>query len=590
VVVPRGGVAAAAAVAESSFSSSWTGFRNHSTTVSPTPSFPPPAWINPNTGVFRHWTDNSFVDLPPSKNDTTPQPTTTSQYPVINPATQDLIGTVMDPSINALDNMMKKANIAYQEWNQNTSPSQRSRIMLQLQHLIREHQNKLAYYVTMENGKTITDAHGDVFRGLEVVESACHISSQLLGDTLSNVSKYVDCHSRRRPLGVTVGICPFNFPAMIPLWMFPLSIACGNVMIVKPSEKTPSAALLLAQLTAEAGLPPNVLQIVNGGIETVRYLCTAPIVKAVSFVGGNIAGHQIADLCGQYNKRVQANLGAKNHAIILPDANNSLSAVAKAICGAAFGAAGQRCMAISVVILVGNINQTDDMVREMVQVAQTYKVGAGHVPGVDIGPVISKPSLSRIHTIIEKATTISDSSSSSSSPPAIVHLDGRNVSAPLDYPNGNFIGPTILEVTSTNNVAYTEEIFGPVLTVLRATSLDEAIAIINANPYGNGACLFTASGGAARHFLHHIDAGQVGINVPIPVPLPSFSFTGNKGSFRGDLNFYGPAGVQFYTQLQTVTSHWSYTTCDVAAAIGTAPPESSLGGVTMPTPGGGSPK
>jgi malonate-semialdehyde dehydrogenase (acetylating) / methylmalonate-semialdehyde dehydrogenase len=582
MIVPPRCVAAAASVAESSVSSpTKTGFRNHSTTAT-SPTIPP-AWINPNTGVFRHWSDNSFVDLAPSKNDVTQQSTTTS-HPVINPATQELIGAVMDPSIDALDNMMIKANIAYQEWNKNTSPSQRSRVMLKLQHLIRKNQNELAQYVTMENGKTLTDAHGDVFRGLEVVETACHISSQLLGDTLSNVSKFVDCHSRRRSLGVTVGICPFNFPAMIPLWMFPLSIACGNVMIVKPSEKTPSAALLLAELTADAGLPPNVLQIVNGGIETVRYLCTAPIVKAVSFVGGNTAGHHIADLCGQYNKRVQANLGAKNHAIVMPDAHPP-SAVAKAICGAAFGAAGQRCMAISVVILVGNINQTDDMVRELVQVAQTYKVGAGHVPGVDIGPVISKLSLSRIHTIIEKATTISDSSSS---PPAIVHLDGRNVAAPLDYPNGNFIGPTILEVTSTNNVAYTEEIFGPVLTVLRATSLDEAIAIINANPYGNGACLFTASGGAARHFLHHIEAGQVGVNVPIPVPLPSFSFTGNKGSFRGDLNFYGPAGVQFYTQLQTITSHWSYTSD--ATAIGTAPPESSLGGLTMPTPGGGSPK
>jgi malonate-semialdehyde dehydrogenase (acetylating) / methylmalonate-semialdehyde dehydrogenase len=570
----------------------------------------PPPWINPETGLFRHWTDNAFVDFPsaekkkksePEDTRSTSTSNSTSQqyYDVINPATQDVIGTVVDPTAEELSFVLGKAEIAYQQW-QAVPLAQRQRVMLQLQHLLRQEDNNrlLAEWITVENGKTLADARGDVFRGLEVVETACHVAPHLLGDSLGNIARHMDCVSYRRPLGVTVGICPFNFPAMIPLWMFPLSLVCGNVMILKPSEKTPSASMLLAQLSAQAGLPPNVLQVIPGGIPTVQMLGGAPAVQAVSFVGSSAAGHAVADAVA--GKRVQANLGAKNHAIVLPDTRSRRSvAVAQAIAGAAFGAAGQRCMALSVAILVGPPAVQDAMLHDIVQIARSYTVGAGHVPGVDVGPVISKASHQRILTILDQATTTTGTTEPSSSSSgqgqgggqrAIVHLDGRNISVP-DYPNGNFIGPTIVEVPSTENIAYTAEVFGPVLTIFRAASLDEAIALVNANPYGNGASLFTSSGSAARHFVQHIQCGQVGINVPIPVPLPAFSFTGNKGSLRGDLNFYGAAGVHFYTQLQTVTSHWSYDPVDQDTsghddthtnATGAA---DLLGGVTMPTLG-----
>jgi malonate-semialdehyde dehydrogenase (acetylating) / methylmalonate-semialdehyde dehydrogenase len=572
----------------------------------------PPPWINPETGLFRHWTDNTFVDFPSAekkKKKSEPEDTTSSNstsnspnqqyYDVINPATQDVIGTVVDPTVEELSVVLGKAEDAYRQW-QAVPLAQRQRVMLQLQHLIRQEDNNrlLAEWITVENGKTVADARGDVFRGLEVVETACHVAPHLLGDALGNIARHMDCVSYRRPLGVTVGICPFNFPAMIPLWMFPLSLVCGNVMILKPSEKTPSASMLLAQLSAQAGLPPNVLQVIPGGIPTVQVLTRASAVQAVSFVGSSTAGHAVADTAGA-GKRVQANLGAKNHAIVLPDATRPRRsvAVAQAIAGAAFGAAGQRCMALSVAILVGPPAVQDAILHDIVQIARSYTVGAGHVPGVDVGPVISKASHQRILAILDQATTGTTETSSSSSSGggagggqrAIFHLDGRHISVP-DYPNGNFIGPTIVEVSSTDNIdniAYTTELFGPVLTILRAASLDEAIALVNANPYGNGASLFTSSGGAARHFVQHIQCGQVGINVPIPVPLPAFSFTGNKGSIRGDLNFYGAAGVHFYTQLQTVTSHWSYDPDqpDDDTNTNNAASAELLGGVTMPTLG-----
>lgn len=474
---------------------------------------------------------------------------------MINPATQDTLGTIVDPTTETLDAILHKARVAYQSWKQ-VPLQHRQRIFLKLQALIREETDTLSELITKENGKTLTDASGDVFRGLEVVETACNAYPNLLGDSLPNIANNMDCVSYRRPIGVCLGIAPFNFPAMIPLWMFPLSIVCGNVMILKPSEKTPSASLKLAELAHAAGLPENVLQIVHGGTPTVQYLCKSDAVAAVSFVGSNAAGHAVADAAA--GKRVQANLGAKNHAIV---ESGDAKRIAQAIAGAAFGAAGQRCMALSVVILVGDSAQSQ--LQEIVQVAQSYKVGAGHVEGVDVGPVISKESKERIIRIIGQAEADG----------AKLHLDGRNIVV-SDYPNGNFVGPSIIEADSTDNIAYTEEIFGPVLTVLTVDTLDDAIALVNRNPYGNGCAIFTQSGGAARHFVNTIQCGQVGVNVPIPVPLPAFSFTGNKASIRGDLNFYGAAGVQFYTQMQTVTSNWAYDSS-----------KSDLGGVTMPTLG-----
>lgn len=342
--------------------------------------------------------------------------------------------------------------------------------------------------------------------------------------------------------------------------MFPLAVTAGNTMILKPSEKTPGAALLLAQIATECGLPPGVLQVVHGGKPMVDNICHHPDIQAISFVGSNSAGayiHQQGSLAG---KRVQANLGAKNHAVILPDAAPTKDATTTAIVGAAFGAAGQRCMALSTLVLVGTPDQTQEWIDEICTKASKLKVGSGMDASSDLGPLITAESKQRVTSIIEKAAEQG----------AILELDGRAITND-EFPNGNFLGPTVLSNITPSNIAYTEEIFGPVLVCLRADSLDEALGIINTNPYGNGCALFTTSGSAARYFTTNVNVGQVGINVPIPVPLPMFSFTGSRGSILGDLNFYGKSGAQFYTKLKTVTSNWPTDTL------------SSLGGVTMPT-------
>jgi malonate-semialdehyde dehydrogenase (acetylating)/methylmalonate-semialdehyde dehydrogenase len=343
---------------------------------------------------------------------------------------------------------------------------------------------------------------------------------------------------------------------MIPLWMFPLAVTCGNTFIVKPSERTPTATLFLAQLAAEAGLPENVLQVVHGGKPMVDRICTHPDIKSISFVGSNVAGEYIFAQGTAHGKRVQSNLGAKNHAVVLPDADRA--AVVKAVAGAAFGAAGQRCMALSTLVLVG---QAKEWLVDLVQQGSQLQVGAGWDSTTDVGPLITRASKERVLSIIDQALVEG----------AELLLDGREVKVE-GYPQGNFVGPTILSKVTTDNICYKEEIFGPVLVCLEANSLQEAMDIVNASPYGNGCAIFTSSGAAARKFTHEIQVGQVGVNVPIPVPLPMFSFTGNKASIRGDLNFYGRSGVQFYTQLKTVTSNWPYQPED-------------LGGVTMPTVG-----
>jgi malonate-semialdehyde dehydrogenase (acetylating) / methylmalonate-semialdehyde dehydrogenase len=529
--------------------------RDLSTNSPPTVNSP---WIDTTTssggvGIYKYWSDNAFQD--PSqlsiKNEADP-------LIVVNPATQDVIGQVPETTESEFNAVMAKAVEAASSW-RNVPVSQRQRVMLKYQSLLREHIHELATLVTLENGKTTADALGDVIRGIEVVESACSVAPHLLGDSLMGISSNMDTVSYRRPLGVCAGICPFNFPAMIPLWMFPLAIVTGNAFVLKPSEKTPGCALRLAELCAQAGLPPNVLQIVHGSRSIVQRICTHSDVKAISFVGGNVAGEYIHETGSRHGKRVQANMGAKNHAVIMEDADRN--AICKAVTGAAFGAAGQRCMALSTVILVvPDDKAADSWLCDLEAYARDLVVGAGWDDGTDIGPLISTTARQRVLNNIDEAIRQG----------AHLWLDGRSVTVP-DYPNGNFVGPTILMVESTENIAYTEEIFGPVLTVLTARSLDEAINIVNSNPYGNGCAIFTRSGGAARKFAAEVECGQVGINVPIPVPLPMFSFTGNKASIRGDLNFYGSSGVQFYTQLQTVTSHWPF---DARA---------DLGGVSMPT-------
>jgi len=354
-------------------------------------------------------------------------------------------------------------------------------------------------------------------------------------------------------------LAPFNFPAMVPLWMFPLACVAGNSFVLKPSEKTPGASMMLADLATKAGLPEGVLSIVHGGKQTVDNICRHPTVKAISFVGSNQAGEYIHEEGSRHGKRVQANLGAKNHACLLPDAGRE--ATVNAIVGAAFGAAGQRCMALSTLVAVG---ETKDWIQDIVEGGKKLKVGCGFDAGVDVGPLISTQSQERVFSIIDKA--VKDG--------AQIPLDGRANGKVDGYPHGNFVHPTVLSNVSTDNIAYREEIFGPVLVCTEPVdTLDDAIQLINANPYGNGVALFTASGAAARKFTHEIHAGQVGINVPIPVPLPMFSFTGNKASIRGDFNFYGPRGVHFYTQLKTVTTNWPIDD------------STSLGGVIMPQMG-----
>lgn len=466
---------------------------------------------------------------------------TTKWIDLRNPATQELVTRVPQSTPEELARAAEGAAKAFKTW-RDTPVQQRQRVFFKLQALIREHTEELAKSITTEQGKTLQDAKGDVFRGLEVVETACNMGTHLMGETLENLSSGLDTYTYRQPLGVTAGICPFNFPAMIPLWMFPVSNVCGNTMILKPSERDPGAAMIIAKLAKEAGLPDGVLQVVHGGVDTVNFLCDEPSVRAISFVGGNQAGIHIHERGTKNGKRVQSNLGAKNHATILPDADKEMTI--NAIVGAAFGAAGQRCMALSTVIFVG---ESKNWLPEIVERARKLRCGPGMDTNTDVGPLITPEAKKRVLSLIQAG--IDDG--------AECLLDGRNLVVP-GYEKGNFVGPTVLNNVDAKNRAYTEEIFGPVLVCLSVNTIEEAIEFTNRSPYGNGCAIFTRSGLMARKYQHEIDVGQVGINVPIPVPLPFFSFTGSRASIRGDIHFYGKQGAQFFTQIKTITSNWDY--------------------------------
>jgi len=374
-----------------------------------------------------------------------------------------------------------------------------------------------------------------------------------MGETVENVSKNVDTYSYRQPLGVCAGITPFNFPAMIPLWMFPIAIACGNTFVLKPSERDPGASMIIARLVKEAGIPDGVVNVIHGARDAVNFICDAPEIKAISFVGGDAAGRHIHERGTQNGKRVQSNMAAKNHATIMPDADKEKTI--DDIVGAAFGAAGQRCMALSAAVFVG---EAKNWIPDIAAKAAKLKVTEGTQPGADLGPVISPQAKEKIHNLIQSGVDQG----------ARLVLDGRNVKVP-GYEKGNFVGPTILAGVKPNMKAYTEEIFGPVLVCLEVDTLDDAIKLINENPYGNGTAIFTTSGAVARKYQHEIDVGQVGVNLPIPVPLPFFSFTGSRKSFLGSTHFYGKMGVHFYTQTKTITSRWSL---DAATGVSTAMP------------------
>ncbi|KAH6980828.1 Aldehyde/histidinol dehydrogenase [Ilyonectria sp. MPI-CAGE-AT-0026] len=460
---------------------------------------------------------------------------------VHDPATNNVVTRVPESTDEELKAAVKAAEDAFPAW-RDTSILRRQQIMFNFVRLIRENWDRLAASITLEQGKTFADARGDVLRGLQVAETACGITTQITGEVLE-VAKDMETRNYREPLGVVAAICPFNFPAMIPLWSIPIATITGNTLIIKPSERDPGAAMILAEIAKEAGFPDGVINIIHGTHRAVNFIIDEPAIKVISFVGGNAAGEYIYARGSANGKRVQANLGAKNHAVVLPDCNRK--STINAITGAAFGAAGQRCMALSTVILVGN--DTQAWVDDLVDAARQLKTDGGFEDGADLGPVITPKSKDRIEALIASAEEEG----------AKIVLDGRGY-APAKYPNGNFIAPTIIDGVKTHMKCYTEEIFGPVLVVLHASTLEEATKLVNANEYGNGTAIFTNSGPKAAWFQKNIEAGQVGINVPIPVPLPMFSFTGNKKSIAGGgvSTFYGKSGLNFYTQTKTVTSLW----------------------------------
>ncbi|KZT72784.1 methylmalonate-semialdehyde dehydrogenase [Daedalea quercina L-15889] len=457
---------------------------------------------------------------------------------VADPATQTLLTRVPETTSSEFEQAVSAASEAFKTWSR-SSVLTRQRFVLELQHLLRQNADAVANSIVLEQGKTLADAHGDLLRGLQVVETTANVPTALLGDTIE-VSKDMDTSTRKLPLGVCASIAPFNFPAMIPLWTIPMALSTGNTLIVKPSERDPGAAMIIAELCQRAGLPDGVLNVVHGTVPTVNAICDHPVIKAISFVGGDRAGKHIYERGRKSGKRVQCNMGAKNHAVVMQDANKGHTI--NSLLGAAFGAAGQRCMAISVAVLVGDIPH--GWIPELCERAKQLSVNQGFEQGADLGPVISPAAKQRITGLIASAEEQG----------GIIHLDGRGIQVP-GYPDGNWIGPTIIEATADMR-CYKEEIFGPVLVIVRADSLDDALAIVNANPYGNGTAIFTKSGATARKFEREVEVGQVGINVPIPVPLPMFSWSGNKASFLGDIPFYGRGGVDFYTQNKTTTALW----------------------------------
>jgi malonate-semialdehyde dehydrogenase (acetylating)/methylmalonate-semialdehyde dehydrogenase len=458
---------------------------------------------------------------------------------IVNPATQEVIARVPFATATEINAAVAAAKEAFKTWRK-TPIGARARIFLKYQQLIRENMKELAAILTAEQGKTLPDAEGDIFRGLEVVEHAANIGNLQMGELATNVAGGVDTYTLLQPLGVCAGITPFNFPAMIPLWMFPMAIACGNTFVLKPSEQDPMVTMRLAELALEAGIPPGVLNVVHGGEQAVNAICDHADIKAISFVGSTKVGTHVYNRATLTGKRVQCMMGAKNHAVILPDANKEQTI--NSLAGATFGAAGQRCMAVSVAVLVG---EAKEWIADLVAVARTLKVNAGTVPGTDVGPVISCAAHDRVATLIERGIAEG----------AKLELDGRAIKVP-GYEKGNFIGPTIFSGVKPGMSIYDQEIFGPVLCLAAADTLQEAIELINANPNGNGTAIFTQSGAAARKFQEEIDIGQVGINVPIPVPVPLFSFTGSRASKLGDLGPYGKQVITFYTQTKTITQRW----------------------------------
>ncbi|NYF80082.1 CoA-acylating methylmalonate-semialdehyde dehydrogenase [Granulicella arctica] len=478
--------------------------------------------------LINHWISGTIVETGSGRTG-----------PVWNPATGQQIAEVNFATVEDVDLAVAAAKAAYPGWRA-TPLSRRSEILFKLRNLIETNRERLVEIISTENGKTIADARGEVARGLENIEFACGIPALLKGGYSEQVSTGVDVYQLRQPLGVVVGITPFNFPAMVPMWMFANAIACGNTFVLKPSEKVPSASLLLAELARQAGLPAGVFNVVQGDKVAVDCLLAHPDVRAVSFVGSTPIAKVIYETATRNGKRVQALGGAKNHMLVLPDAD--VDAAADAAVSAAYGAAGQRCMAISVIVAVGSV--ADPLVDAIRQRIAKIKVGPGLDKRSEMGPLITRQQRDRVASFLESATAEG----------ATLAVDGRkNAATPGD---GFFLGASLVDNVTPGTRCYDEEIFGPVLSIVRTQAYADALAIINDNPYGNGTAIFTQNGGAARQFQFDVEVGMVGINVPIPVPVSYYSFGGWKSSLFGDLHMYGPEGVQFYTRSKVVTSRW----------------------------------
>jgi malonate-semialdehyde dehydrogenase (acetylating)/methylmalonate-semialdehyde dehydrogenase len=475
----------------------------------------------------------------------------TRTAPVWDPATGEQQAQVLLAEPSDVDTAVAAASKAFESWG-DVSLSRRTRVMFRMRELLERHEGELARIVASEHGKVVADARGEIIRGREVVEYACGISSALKGGYSDQVSTDVDAYTFRQPLGVCAGITPFNFPVMVPLWMHPLAIACGNTFVLKPSERDPSASLFVAQLYADAGLPDGVFNVVNGDRAAVDAVLDHPGISAVSFVGSTPIARYVHDRAAASGKRVQALGGAKNHAVVLPDAD--LDYAADHLTAAAFGSAGQRCMAISVAVAVGAAG--DALVPLLAEKARAIRVGPGQDPGSEMGPLVTPQAKARV----TEAVATGDAQG------AVVVVDGRDLEV-AGHQGGFFVGPTLLDQVTDRMDVYREEVFGPVLVVVRVDSLDDALRLINANPYGNGTAVFTSDGESARRFQRQVKVGMIGINVPIPVPMAHFSFGGWKDSLFGDTHVHGPEGVVFYTQGKVVTSRWPHVQRPLEAAF-----------------------
>lgn len=461
---------------------------------------------------------------------------------IFNPSTGRSIGKILSASEQTIDKAVSSSLMAFEKWKE-TSLSKRVAILFKYKFLLEENIEKIAELISIDLGKTITDAKGEVRRGIENVEYACGIANALKGEHNKSISTSIDTWSQFEPLGLVVGITPFNFPAMVPLWMFPLAIAAGNSFILKPSEKDPIATLFLAKLFTQAGLPNGVLNVLNGDKSVAENLINNKYVKAISFVGSTPVAKHIYKSSSNNGKRSQALGGAKNHAIVLPDAN--IKQAVNQLLGAAFGSSGQRCMALSVVVAVGGVGEV--LINELKNIMKSFKVGPYTNDENNFGPLISK----------EHKKSVIDHIDSAENDGADIVVDGRTFKIENEeYRNGYYLGATLINNVKTKMNSYKKEIFGPVLQIINTDNFNEAIEIINQNPFGNGTCIFTSNGEAAKYFSDKVNVGMVGINIPLPVPASYHSFGGWKDSLFGDLNMYGPDGLRFYTQRKTITQKW----------------------------------